>query len=157
MLHRREYAGSLWNKLADPETGTVERLACWDTLLADGELAELVGESDAARGRKILKAMKSQKALDVSGDGKITSSEFHRLCDPRVLVAAEASLGPPRDPSRGGTRNPLDERIEFLTSQAKFSRKRAETIVPRLGDLGLNTRADFASDEAPKKLNLIKE
>ena len=39
---------------------------------------------------RMLGAMKEAKALDISGDNKITLNELRRLYDPSVLLAAEA-------------------------------------------------------------------
>ena len=87
----RKKVGSLWLKLGGP-TGSVDRESCWKGLLADEELAMLVGKPNKIKGRAMLRAMKSARALDVSGDGRITEQEFRRLYDPAVLAAAEADV-----------------------------------------------------------------
>ena len=40
----------MWPSMPTGADGQMERLACWDLILADAELAGLIGESDAARG-----------------------------------------------------------------------------------------------------------
>ena len=80
---------SMWNHITKNPDGQVERLACWDFILADQELAALIGTGDAAKGTEVLQAMKEVKALDqIKQDGHISEQEFSRLCDPAVLTAA---------------------------------------------------------------------
>ena len=69
--------------------GSADRLACWEKLLADDELATLIGKSDAGKGKAMLASMKAVKALDINGDGQIVVDEFNRLYDSSVLAAAE--------------------------------------------------------------------
>ena len=40
----------MWAATPTDAEGQIERLACWDLILADAELAGLIGESDASRG-----------------------------------------------------------------------------------------------------------
>ena len=39
----------MWAEIGS--SGQVERLACWGLILADAELAELVGKGDKAKGK----------------------------------------------------------------------------------------------------------
>ena len=71
-------------------SGAVERLACWDILLADEELAVSMGKGDAAKGKAMLESMKAVRALDVDRDGQITEEEFKRMLDPAILALSEA-------------------------------------------------------------------
>ena len=81
---------TMWAALEKEEDGAVERLRCWDYILADDELCRLIqGGTDAAKGKRILEAMKFVKALDVGGDGRIDEQEFQRLYLPEVIAAAE--------------------------------------------------------------------
>ena len=43
---------SLWAAMPKDANGSIERLACWAVLLADAELADLVGSGDAAKGKQ---------------------------------------------------------------------------------------------------------
>lgn len=79
---------TLWASVPKDSNNEVERLACWDLLLADAELAALVAKGNAEQGKKMLQAMKDVKALDISGDGKINESEFNRLFNPVVIAAS---------------------------------------------------------------------
>ena len=72
-------------------SGQVERLACWDFILADQQLASLMGKGDAEKGKAMLEVMKSVRALDVDGDGQITELEFLRMLDPTILAMSEAA------------------------------------------------------------------
>ena len=79
--------------------GEVERLACWDLILADEELASIMGKGDGAMGRKMLECMKAVRALDASGDGLIDALEFQRLYLPSNLLAAENAVYAGYEPS----------------------------------------------------------
>ena len=57
-------------------------------MLADDELASLLGRGDAAHGHSLLVAMKEIRALDVDGSGAIDEEEFGRLLWADVLFAA---------------------------------------------------------------------
>ena len=72
--------------------GQVERLACWDFILADAELASIMGKGSEAKGKAMLESMKAMRALDKSGDGIIYTQEFQRLYLPSVLLAAEDAV-----------------------------------------------------------------
>ena len=72
--------------------GQVERLACWDFILADAELASIMGKGNEAKGKAMLEMMKAVRALDTSGDGAIYDEEFQRLYLPSVLLAAEDAV-----------------------------------------------------------------
>ena len=39
----------MWAEIG--KSGQVERLACWDFILADPELAKLIGKGDAVKGK----------------------------------------------------------------------------------------------------------
>ena len=86
-LERRLKVELLWSQIGS--SGRIERLECWNSLLADDELAFLIGKSDVAKGKAILSTMKEVKALDINLDGWIVKSEFNRLFDPQVIAAAE--------------------------------------------------------------------
>jgi hypothetical protein len=43
---------SLWAAMPKDGTSQVERLACWDILLKDDELAVLIGKNELAQGKK---------------------------------------------------------------------------------------------------------
>ena len=78
---------ALWRAVPKNAKHEVERLACWDFIMADEELPGLLN-SDPAKGRAMLQAMKGARALDISGDGQIGKSELMRLFDPGVIRAA---------------------------------------------------------------------
>ena len=80
-------------------SGEVERIACWDFILADDELATLMGDGSHAKGRRMLELMKSVRAIDESGDGMIDALEFQRLYLPSVLRAAENGVLGSLDPA----------------------------------------------------------
>ena len=83
---------SMWKNAAKDDDEKMERMACWDYILADDELAELIGTSDIEKGREILQAMKYAKALDqIESDGRVSEAEFHRLHNPDVLAQAAAA------------------------------------------------------------------
>ena len=47
--------------------------SCWDIILADQELASIVGNGDALRGTAVLESMKDERALDqIKQDGRIS-------------------------------------------------------------------------------------
>ena len=72
---------SMWAAIPKDDKGQVERLKCWRLILADAELASMVGGGDVAVGKRVLLAMKSSRALDVDHDGQIIATEFFRLLD----------------------------------------------------------------------------
>ena len=83
---------SMWKNAAKDDDDQIERIACWDYILADDELAGLIGTSDIEKGREILQAMKYAKALDqIESDGRVSEAEFHRLYNPDVLAQAAAA------------------------------------------------------------------
>ena len=68
----------MWASGSKDADGIMERLACWDYILNDEELKELVGDGDSTRGRATLQAMKAVKALDqINSDGRITEGTFY--------------------------------------------------------------------------------
>ena len=80
----------MWKELGS--SGQVERSECWDFILADEELASIMGRGDAERGKAMLYAMKAVRALDANGDGMVDGFEFQRLYLPsNVLAAGEAT------------------------------------------------------------------
>ena len=119
----------LWRALGGA-TGGIERLGCWDILLADDELAMLVGKGELRRGKAVLEAMKAAKALDVSGDGSITQEEFKRLYDPAVLAAADAKV--PKEPVKAAPEAASPE------LEAKLSAVQAENATLRQGLVSLS-------------------
>ena len=72
--------------------GQVERLACWDFILADDELASIMGKGDKSIGKSMLESMKSVRALDVNRDDMIVETEFQRLYLSSALTAAMAAV-----------------------------------------------------------------
>ena len=58
-------------------------------ILADEELAFLMGKGDTSVGKAMQKSMKAVRALDANADGQITRKEFMRLCDENVKFTAE--------------------------------------------------------------------
>ena len=78
--------------------GEVERLACWDLVLADPELATLIADGNQPKGRVMLQVLKAIRALDSSGDGNIHNKEFRRLYLPQNLLAAEAAVSAGLEP-----------------------------------------------------------
>jgi len=87
-------ADTLWASSAMPKdsTGKIDRLKCWNVLMADDELSYIMGRCDVGKGEAILSAMKAARALDLSGDGIITQHEFKRLYNPTVIVSAEIKV-----------------------------------------------------------------
>ena len=81
---------AMWEAIPkEDEDGQIERLKCWDLILADEELCQLVGNADAAKGKEILTAMKEVRALDqIEVNGRISEEEFLRLSDLSVLAEA---------------------------------------------------------------------
>jgi hypothetical protein len=88
----RRHVEHMWAAVEKDVDGDVERLKCWDYILADDTIAALVGHNDSARGREILDAMKSARALDIDTDGRIRYVEFQRLFHPAVMKVAVAKV-----------------------------------------------------------------
>lgn len=44
----------------------------------------ILGRGDMGKGKVCLKAMQAARALDMSGDSKISEHEFQRICSPYV-------------------------------------------------------------------------
>ena len=86
-FERRTKVIDMWKVVGTK--GQVERLACWDFILADAELASIMGKGNEAKGKAMLEMMKAVRACDADGDGNIDGVEFQRLYLPSVLVAAE--------------------------------------------------------------------
>ena len=64
---------SMWAGIIKDDDGQVERIACWDIILADQELASIVGNGDVARGSAMLQSMKDARALDqIKQDGRVS-------------------------------------------------------------------------------------
>ena len=72
--------------------GQVDRLECWGFILANDELARIMGKGDRAKGKTMLETMKAMRSLDTSGDGIIYTHEFQRLYLPSVILAAEDAV-----------------------------------------------------------------
>jgi len=68
------------------------RQECWEMIFNDPELGYILGHGDVAKGHDMLHAMKSVRELDISGDGRVSADELARLCNPVVLLAAEARV-----------------------------------------------------------------
>ena len=95
-LIRRIKVLGMWEAMGSKHE--IERLACWDFILADNELATLMGNGDTAKGKKMLEMMKAIRALDASGDGFIDAEEFQRLYLPQVITAALEAVDSGLDP-----------------------------------------------------------
>ena len=87
----------MWNKIGSE--GEVERGHCWDLILADLELANLIGRNNQAKGKAMLESMKAVRALDKDGTGTINLEKFQRLYLPSNLLAAEWAVQCGLDPS----------------------------------------------------------
>jgi len=87
----------MWKAIG--KKGHVERLACWDFILADDELATLMGNGELNKGKAMLESMKAVRALDASGDGTICDEEFQRLYLPYNILAAESAYDAGFSPS----------------------------------------------------------
>jgi Ca2+-binding EF-hand superfamily protein len=83
---------AMWATAEKDGDGQIERLKCWDMIFADQELCYILGRADVTKGNAMLAAMKAAKALDISGDGRISGDELARLSSPLVIVAAEVRL-----------------------------------------------------------------
>ena len=71
----------------------IERIACWDLILADEELADIMGKGDQTRGKAMLEVMKAIRALDWTGSGTIDFTKIQRLYLPWNITAAEDAVG----------------------------------------------------------------
>ena len=71
--------------------GKINRTKCWKYILEDEVLPQLIAfDSDKEKGKAMLLAMQSAKALDqLVTDDKISKDEFRRLYDSAVLASAE--------------------------------------------------------------------
>ena len=78
---------SMWNHITKNPDGQVERLACWKVVLADKELASIVGNGSVSRGTSVLQAMKEVRALDQT---KLYSRS--RFASGLVSVLSELSI-----------------------------------------------------------------
>ena len=79
---------------------------CWDLVLDDLELADVVGDGRKAKGRQLLLAMRALGVLsgpeggpEQSGGGVVSGKAFGRLCSPLALVQAEAAVASKMDPA----------------------------------------------------------
>ena len=59
------------HKASRTHKGQAERLACWDYIMNDEEMAYLIGNSNVEKGKAMMNAMKEANALDISGDGQV--------------------------------------------------------------------------------------
>jgi len=131
----------LWSSLEKDEDGSIERLKCWVHLLADRDLAALLsGDGDAARGRRVLEAMKAARALDVDGDGRIKAAGFRRLIAQAVVKDAEALLEEAATPgaaagaAAGVTTGVRRGRSEFAAAALRFKVGSLwSSVLPRAG------------------------
>ena len=98
---------NMWEDLGGPE-GKIERLACWDFILADGELAQIMGKGDPAKGKAMLQVMKAEHALDKNGDGVIQNDEFQRLYLPSNILAAEEAVRSGASRAEPGSKEPKE-------------------------------------------------
>ena len=60
--------------------------------MSDPELGFIIGRSDGDKGKAMLEAMRENKALDTTGDGRIDASEFQGLVNPDLIMAAEVAV-----------------------------------------------------------------
>jgi chemotaxis response regulator CheB len=70
------------------ENWGVESSVLWDIVLADDELAHIMGSENSANGKARLQAMKEEKVIDMSGDGLVDFGEFSRIHNTAVITAA---------------------------------------------------------------------
>ena len=73
-------------------SGEVERIACWNFILADDELATLMGDGNQTKGKSMLEVMKAVRALDADGSGSIDAEEFRRLYMPSAILSSEEAV-----------------------------------------------------------------
>jgi len=85
-------ADAMWEAVATDAAFNIERLKCWDMILADAEMGYILGQGFTARGISMMLKMKETKALNISGTGRIDASEFQRLYNLTVIAAAEAAV-----------------------------------------------------------------
>lgn len=88
--------GQLWAQLGG--SGRVERLVSWDHLLADDELAKLIGNADLRTGKAMLAAMREMRALGANAHDKIAKSDFYGLFDPNAINEAKLYVFMHRNP-----------------------------------------------------------
>ena len=62
---------SMWAAIRKDEKKRVERLRCWDFIMADPEMAGLIGDGDDTKGRGVLLKMKEARALDIDGEASL--------------------------------------------------------------------------------------
>ena len=96
--YRRTKVIDMWKVISGPKN-QVERLQCWDLILADSELARTMGKGDQTKGKAMLEVMKAMRAMDKNGDGVIYEEEFQRLYLAYNLVAAEDAVAGNLEPS----------------------------------------------------------
>ncbi len=64
---------SMWMAVEKDDKGHVPNDKCWEYIMADPELAGLLGNGDAALGRTVLDHMKGARSLDRNYDGGTSS------------------------------------------------------------------------------------
>ena len=117
LMDIKKRAHLLWAEILTESQGrAVDRAACWDAILADGELASIMGRGDEARGQKVLLAIKQKHAFDPAGaEGGLSQQVFCSLYDPEELeeqgIVASTTIY--RHKSSGGVswRSKLDAAI----------------------------------------------
>ena len=67
----RAKVNSMWGAVSKDDKGQVGRIQCWEFIMADPDIAGLIGNGDAALGIKVLEQMKSTlsgvHSLDLNG------------------------------------------------------------------------------------------
>ena len=118
MSRLKKKVDAMWVAAPKQKDGQMERLECWEMILADEELARLVGRSEAEEGRALLLAMKEVRALDaIKTDGRVSAAEFVRIYQSDVLVAADRKV-------KADRRSLEDVEPEI----AKFARRHTEAV-----------------------------
>jgi len=110
--------------------GEVERLACWDFILADEELASIMGKGDHEEGKKMLERMKAKVALDRSGNLKINEAEFQRLYLPAVILAAKDALNKGFESKAAKTDSRKKTNVTDPAVAKSYSHKNTDSIDP---------------------------
>lgn len=92
----REKLEAMWKELVGQGLHVhVDRSRCWSLVLADDELAYLLGDSDVSKGREVLRILvvQSRPPQDTEDEWGVELPEFMRLCNPDILALARKSAG----------------------------------------------------------------
>ena len=89
---RRTKVLDLWRVIAVGSSVEMEERVCWEFILAEDELARIIGDDNQGKGKEMLHAIRAMRALDLNGDGMVHGEEFQRLYLPSVILAAEEAV-----------------------------------------------------------------